>query len=362
MTAVSVAELAEALDARFEGDGAARIAAPVHPSRAAEPGALVIATAPAYAQKLPGSGARLAVLAEGTQMAGLGLDAAIFVGRPRYALAGVTAAFAPPVSVEPGVHPTAFVETGAMLGEDVAIGPFCHVGARAEIGAGTRLLGHVTVGADARIGAGSLIHAGVRIGERCTIGERAILHPNAVIGSDGFSFVTPDLGAVEAAKAGGSGTSEVSNTALARIHSLAAVTLGDDVEVGANTAIDRGTLQDTAIGSGTKIDNLVQVGHNVGIGETCMICGQVGIAGSARIGDRVVLGGQSGVADHATIGSDVLLAAASTISGRVPDRSIVMGNPGVKRDEAIRTHMALRRLPRLAEQVAALAKRMRDET
>ena len=191
-----------------------------------------------------------------------------------------------------------------------------------------------------------------------TVGARAIVHQNAVIGADGFSFVTPDPGAVEAAKAGGGSESGTRNLALERIHSLAAVTLGDDVEIGAGTTIDRGTLRDTRIGSGTKIDNLVQVGHNVVIGETCMICAQVGIAGSVEVGDRVVLGGKAGVADHLKIGSDVLVAAASAVAANVKPRSIVMGVPAVPREEAVRSVMAVRRLPRLMDTVRALEKRL----
>jgi len=205
---------------------------------------------------------------------------------------------------------------------------------------------------------GALIHSGARIGARVTIGARVIIHQNAVIGADGFSFVTPQLGAVEAAKADGGSRSDTQNTSLARIHSLGAVTLGDDVEIGAGTSIDRGTLTDTRIGSGTKLDNQVQIGHNVQVGSTCMLCAQVGVAGSAEIGDRVVLGGKVGVADHVKIGSDVLVGAASAVATNIPSRNIMMGVPAVKRDEALRGVMALRRLPRLFETVEALKKRL----
>jgi UDP-3-O-[3-hydroxymyristoyl] glucosamine N-acyltransferase len=208
------------------------------------------------------------------------------------------------------------------------------------------------------LGDGALIHAGARVGSRVIVGERAIIHQNAVIGADGFSFVTPAPGAVETAKAAGGNESAVRNDALARIHSLGAVTLGDDVEVGACTTIDRGTLRDTRIGSGTKIDNQVQIGHNVTIGTTCMLCAQVGIAGSSEIGDRVVLGGKVGVADHVKIGSDVLVAAASAVANNVKGRSIVMGVPAVPRDEAVRSIMAIRRLPRLMDTVSELKKRL----
>ena len=356
MPNLTIETLAAALGATFEGDGALTISHPAHPGAASAAGTIAIATAPEFVAKL--SGAQAAVLAEGTDWQALGLKAAIFVGRPRYALSGVTTAFAHEISLTPGIHPGAIVDQDAQIGEGVSIGPFTHIGARASVGAGSRILSHVSIGAGASVGAGALIHTGVRIGERVTIGARAILHQNAVIGADGFSFVTPQMGAVEAAKAGGGSVSDTRNTSLARIHSLGAVTLGDDVEVGACTTIDRGTLSDTRIGSGTKIDNQVQIGHNVQVGETCMLCAQVGIAGSASVGDRVVLGGKVGVADHVKIGSDVLVAAASAVATNIPSRNIMMGVPAVKRDEALRSVLALRRLPRLFDTVDALKKRL----
>ena len=352
----TIETLAAALDARFEGDGSLAIDRPAHPDEARGAGTIAIATSPEFVAKLDGAAA--AVLAEGTDWQDLGLKAAIFVGRARYALSGVTTAFAPEIDVNSGIHSSAVIEEGASLGEGVCVGAFVHISAGAQVGAGSHILSHVSIGSDAKIGEGALIHTGARIGSRVTIGARAIIHQNAVIGADGFSFVTPQMGAVEAAKAGGGSRSDTQNTSLARIHSLGAVTLGDDVEVGACTTIDRGTLTDTRIGNGTKLDNQVQVGHNVQIGNTCMLCAQVGIAGSAVVGDRVVLGGKVGVADHVKIGSDVLVGAASAVATNIPSRNIMMGVPAVKRDEALRGVMAIRRLPRLFETVDALKKRL----
>ena len=352
----TIETLAQALNASFAGNGALAVDRPAHPAEATVSGLIAIATSPDFVAKL--NGAEAAILAEGTDWEALGLKAAIFVSRPRYALSGVTEAFAHPIDSKPGVHASAVVEEGAVLGADVSIGPFAYIARGAQIGAGSRILAHVSVGAEARIGRDALIHAGARIGDRVTIGARSIIHQNAVIGADGFSFVTPQRGAVEAAKAGAGSRSETQNTSLARIHSLGAVTLGDDVEVGACTTIDRGTLADTRIGNGTKLDNHVQVGHNVQIGATCMLCAQVGIAGSAVVGDRVVLGGKVGVADHVTIGSDVLVGAASAVATNIPSRNIMMGVPAVKRDEALRGIMAMRRLPRLFDTVDALKKRL----
>jgi len=356
MAILTVENLAKALNGSFEGDGTLELSRPAHPDEASRPGSIAIATSAEFVEKL--KGAEAAILADGTDWQSLGLKAAIYVSRPRYALSGVTTVFAPEISLAPGIHPSAIVEEGAELGENVSLGPFVHIGAGAVVGRGARILSHISIGADASIGDDALIHSGARIGARVTIGARAIIHQNAVIGADGFSFVTPQMGAVEAAKAEGGSRSDTQNTTLARIHSLGAVTLGDDVEIGACTSIDRGTLTDTRIGNGTKLDNQVQIGHNVQVGSTCMLCAQVGVAGSAVIGDRVVLGGKVGVADHVKIGSDVLVGAASAVASNIPSRNIMMGVPAVKRDEALRGVMALRRLPRLFETVEALKKRL----
>ena len=353
----TVGEIAAALNARAEGDAARVVRRPSHPAEAGVDD-LAIAFDAEHAAKLSEGEARVAVLASGADWRALGLDAAILVERPRYALAGVTERFAPPPDVAEGVHATAIVAEGAEIGEGAAIGPFCVIGAGARIGARTVLHAHVEIGAAARIGADGLIHGGVRVGRDVTIGDRVILQANAVIGADGFSYVTPRPGAVESIAATGRVAEDARNMRLARIHSLGAVTLGDDVEVGACTTIDRGTLTDTRVGSGTKIDNLVQIGHNVRIGSTCLICAQTGVAGSTVIGDRVVLGGQTGVADHVTIGSDVVAGARSGIAVNAPDGSVLLGAPATPRDEALAIMLAWRRLPRLLGVLTELKKRV----
>ncbi|MHA1108027.1 MAG: UDP-3-O-(3-hydroxymyristoyl)glucosamine N-acyltransferase, partial [Alphaproteobacteria bacterium] len=180
----------------------------------------------------------------------------------------------------------------------------------------------------------------------------------ACIGADGFSFVTPVNGAVESVRATGKVADDALNLALRRINSLGAVWIGDDVEVGAGATIDRGTVADTTIGDGTKIDNQVQIGHNVRIGRSCLICGQVGIAGSARIGDRVVLGGKAGVGDHREIGADAVIGGGSMVGTNVAPQSVMIGAPAIPRDAFTHQNMALRRLPRLAEQVHELRRKL----
>ncbi|MFT4795065.1 MAG: UDP-3-O-[3-hydroxymyristoyl] glucosamine N-acyltransferase [Paracoccaceae bacterium] len=341
----TIARIAEALGAEPLGNASLRVGRPAHPAKAVA-GDLAIAMDPSYADALRASPARAALVWHGADLADLGLDAAVAIARPRVGMAGITTMFAYDLDLDGGIHPSAVIAPDAEIGEGAAIGPFVVIGARARIGKGARICAHVTIGADVVLGEDALIYPGVRIGARVTIGDRPILHAGAVIGADGFSFVTPEKSTVENAKETG-GVAEARNSVWMRIHSLGAVTLGSDVEIGANTTIDRGTLHDTTVGAGTKIDNQVQIGHNVSIGASCLLCAQVGIAGSAQIGDRVVLGGKVGVADHVTIGSDVVVAASSGVASKVPPRTVVMGSPAIARDEYMKMLMAMRRLPRL---------------
>ncbi|MEL6316900.1 MAG: UDP-3-O-(3-hydroxymyristoyl)glucosamine N-acyltransferase, partial [Pseudomonadota bacterium] len=327
-----------------------------HPS-AAGPDQIALAMDPKFIEHLPKGAARTALLPPGTDHAALGLAAAIFAPRPRYALAGVTSMFQHPLDVAPGRHPSAVVAPDAEIGADVTIGPFAVIGPGARIGDRVVIAEHVSVGRGAEIGADAILYAGARIGFGVSIGERTRVHENSVIGSDGFSFVTPEPGTVESAERTGRIEVGVRNSVWARIHSLGSVRIGADVEIGACVTVDRGTVVDTSVGDGTKIDNLVQIGHNCRIGENCLFCGHVGLAGSVDVGDRVVLGGKVGVADHVTIGDDAMAMATAGIVGPVKPRTIVGGIPALPRDEAARLHVALRRLPRIADDVAALKKR-----
>ena len=175
-----------------------------------------------------------------------------------------------------------------------------------------------------------------------------------MIGSDGFSFVTAEKSGVEEARESLGKTHGTKNQSWTRIHSLGSVQIGDDVEIGANTCVDRGTIRDTSIGTGTKLDNLVHIAHNVQIGRDCLLCGMVGVAGSVRIGDRVVLGGQVGVSDNIFIGDDVIAGGGTRILTNAPAGRVLLGYPAVKMDTHIELQKALRRLPRLALRVAAI--------
>jgi UDP-3-O-[3-hydroxymyristoyl] glucosamine N-acyltransferase len=351
----SIREIAQALGAEAEGDLDLTVTGAAEPALAG-PEHLALAMAEKYADGLPKGAARAAILWPGADWRALGLEAAIWVPRPRFAMAGLTRLMDDGPQIAPGVHALAVVDPSAQIGAGAAIGPFVTIGAGVVIGPGARIASHASVAEGARIGADALILQGVRIGARVTIGARFIAQPGAVIGSDGFSFVTPEKSAVEAVRESLGSRSGAADQSWSRIHSLGSVEIGDDVEIGANACIDRGTIRDTVIGSGTKTDNLVHIGHNVSVGRDCLLCGQVGIAGSARIGDRVVLAGQCGVNDNIFVGDDVIAGGATKIFTNAPAGRVLLGYPAVKMATHVEMQKALRRLPRLAATVAALQK------
>jgi UDP-3-O-[3-hydroxymyristoyl] glucosamine N-acyltransferase len=352
----TITALAEALDATFEGDGACVVNRVAHPAQGADEGSIVLATDPALIPAAAAAGFATAIVAKGAPVPEGSFRAVIFVTRPRYAMAKLTGLFDEIVTVPKGVHPSAVIEPSARLGKDVAVGPFVYVGENAVIGDGCVLHPQVYVAPNATLGANTVLHAGVKIGAGVTLGARCMVHFNSAVGSDGFSYVTPEPGSVETAKAGGAVTA--TNQTLCRIASLGGIVIGDDVEIGSNTSIDRGTIAPTRIGNGTKIDNQVQIGHNVQVGENVMLCGRVGIAGSAEIGDRVVLGGATGVADHVKIGADALAMGMSGIAGNVPPKSIVGGAPAKPRQRMIEEQFQINRLKHLAAKVDALLQRV----
>jgi UDP-3-O-[3-hydroxymyristoyl] glucosamine N-acyltransferase len=348
-------EIAAALGAVAEGDAAIRVTGAAEPA-AAGPEQIALAMSPKYAEALARGRARAAMLWQGADWRALGLEGAVLVPRPRLAMSGLTRLLDPGPEIAPGLHPTAIVDPTAEIGAEARIGPFVVIGRGARIGPRARIASHVSIAEGARIGADALILHGARIGARVTIGDRFVCQPGAVIGGDGFSFVTEEKSGVEEIRETLGSRGEITAQGWQRIHSLGAVTLGDDVEVGANCAIDRGTIRDTEIGSGTKLDNLVHVGHNVTVGRDALLCGQVGIAGSSRIGDRVVLAGQVGVNDNIKVGDDVIAGGASKIFTNVPAGRVILGYPAMKMEAHVEAYKGFRRLPRLFRQVAELQK------
>lgn len=352
----TLAEIADATGLVLLGDGSLRVDAPAEPATARVRD-LALAMDPKFADAISESDAEAAVLWDGADWQALGLKAALIAPKARVAMAEITNHFQHAPDIPEGIHPTALVDPSATVADGAWIGPFSIINAGASLGANARIGAHCSVGRDARLGANALLHDGVRIGARCVIGDDFIAQPNAVIGADGFSFEPPQRGSVEAAKQTGR-IDGAKATGFMRIHSLAAVEIGNDVEIGAATTIDRGTIAPTRIGHGTKIDNQVQIGHNVQIGSTCLICAQTGIAGSTKVGDRVVFGGKSGVADHVIIGSDVVCAAGTMVASNVPSNRVMMGIPAQPRDQVTRQVIALRRLPRMLDRVAEIQKKL----
>ena len=349
----SVKDIAAALGAEAFGAVDILVTGASEPASAG-PDQLALAMSPAYADALALGNARAAVVWPGADWQALGLQAAIIAPRARLAMAGLTQMLDRQL-VSDGISSKADVAATAMVGADVHIGAFASVGAGAVIGQGSWIGPHVAIASGVIIGEYTVIHAGVRLQQGVTIGNRTILQPNVVIGGDGFSFVSRETSNVERAREtlGEAPMTPPEDPTWHRIHSLGGVRIGDDVEIGANSSVDAGTIRPTRVGNGTKIDSLVQVGHNVVIGEHCLLCAQAGVAGSTVIGDRTVVGGQAGVADNLKIGSDVVLGGASVVLSNVPAGRVMMGYPATRMTTHVESYKALRRLPRLLKSLAA---------
>ncbi|MGD0060803.1 MAG: UDP-3-O-(3-hydroxymyristoyl)glucosamine N-acyltransferase [Verrucomicrobiia bacterium] len=253
----------------------------------------------------------------------------IRVDNPSEAFAELVRQVAPlPVAFPPGIHPTAVVASTARLGKDVSVQPHAVIEDRVVIGDRTVIGAGAYIGHESHVGSDGRFYANVSLRERTIIGDRVILHSGVVLGADGFGY-------------------EQVNGTHKKIPQVGNVEIGDDVEIGANSAIDRGRFGRTRVGKGTKIDNLVQIGHNCVIGEHCIICGLVGIAGSTIIGNHVTLAGQVGIAGHLTIGDKSIIMAQAGVTKDVPPGSIMLGAPAVPHKEFKRMNAAVQRLPEI---------------
>lgn len=353
--AYTIEQIAAALGAEAVGDVTLTI------ERAAEPGMagpddLALAMSPKYAEDLGNGTAQAAIVWPGADWAAMGLKAAIMSPRPRASMSGLTALLDPGQRFGSGIHPSAVIDPTAQLGANVTVGPLAVIAAGARIGAGSVIGPHCYVGADVVIGENAFLREMVSIGARATIGDRLIAQPGARVGADGFSFVTPEVSGVENARKTMGDQGDAKAQSWARIHSLGAVTIGDDVELGANCTIDNGTIRNTEVGSGTKLDNQVHLGHNTRVGRDCLLCGQAGVSGSVEIGSNVVLGGKVGVVDNIFIGDGVVAAGGTNILSNVPAGRVIMGYPAVKMDTHTEIYKAQRRLPRILRDIDALKK------
>ncbi|WP_341365709.1 UDP-3-O-(3-hydroxymyristoyl)glucosamine N-acyltransferase [Yoonia sp. BS5-3] len=343
----SVQDIAAALGAEALGAVSLLVNGAAEPASAG-PHDLALAMSPAYGDALAQGNARAAVIWPGADWQALGLEAAIVAPRARLAMAQLTQMLDPPLP-RTGISPHALIDETAQIADDATIGPFSVIGAGVVIGPGCWIADHVSIAAGVQIGAGCQLHAGVRLQRHVRLGARVILQPNVAIGGDGFSFVSVAPSNVELAREtlGEKPMQAPEDPTWHRIHSLGGVEIGDDVEIGANSTVDAGTIRATRVGQGTKIDNLVQVGHNVIVGDHCLLCAQAGVAGSTVIGDRVVVGGKAGVADNLSVGDDVVLGGGSVVLSNVPAGRVMMGYPATKMQTHIESYKALRRLPRM---------------
>jgi len=264
----------------------------------------------------------------------------MFVGNPSVGLARLCSRIEQALwpRPEPGIHPTALVASGARVAPTATVGPMCIVEAGATIGERVHLQARVFVGRASVIGDDSWLMPGVIVTAECTLGRRVRLQPGVVIGSDGFGY-------------------EMVAGRHEKVPQVGTVVIGDDVEIGANSTVDRSRFERTEIGEGTKIDNLVQVGHNVVIGRHCLICALVGIAGSVTLGDYVVIGGQSGLAGHLKVGSGAMIAAQSGVKDDIPPKTSVWGSPSLPLLLEQKITILRNRLPELFKRVDELERR-----
>ncbi|HEX8295535.1 MAG TPA: UDP-3-O-(3-hydroxymyristoyl)glucosamine N-acyltransferase [Chthoniobacteraceae bacterium] len=332
---LTVRELAALVGGQFaaEADGAKRISGAAALAEAVEGDVSFFGNAK-YLPQLKASGAT-AVLVP-TEFREPVAPVVIRVENPSLAFAQLLAKFAPePPRFAPGVHPSAVLGKGVKLGANVSVQPCAVIEDGVEIGANTVIGAQTYLGHGARIGADCQLAARVTVAARCWVGDRVILHSGVVVGSDGFGF-------------------EPSGGRHVKIPQIGIVRVDDDVEIGANTTVDRARFGRTWIGEGTKIDNLVQIGHNVVIGRHCIIVAQTAIAGSTRLGNHVTVGGQAAFVGHIEVGDNVTVAARSGVSKNVEAKQILWGSPAVPIREAKEQMAAARRLPKLLARLKRL--------
>lgn len=329
----TVDELARKLGGRVEGNGSVVIRA-VAALDGAREGDLSFLGNPRYAPAMKETRASAVLVNEGWK----GETSAILIHVKSADAAFAQVAFwlgRVPVAYTPGIHPTAVVAADARIGAQVTIGPHCVVESGAVIGDRTVLVALCYVGTGCELGTDCLLYPQSSLREYSRLGNRVILHNGAVVGSDGFGYV----------KEAGH---------WKKVPQVGIVVLGDDVEIGANTTIDRARFGETRIGNGAKLDNLIQIAHNVSVGEDTAMAAQVGVSGSSHIGARVQMGGQVGMAGHLKVGNDAVVMAQSGVTKDIPAAAVVFGTPAIPALEAKKMHAHMMRMPDLKRKVAEL--------
>jgi UDP-3-O-[3-hydroxymyristoyl] glucosamine N-acyltransferase len=336
--AYTLAELAARVGGRVEGDGGARIegVAPLEDAGAAD---LSFLANPKYRRAFETTRAGAVVVGPGEAAApGRNL---LRAPDPYLAFAKVSTLFHPPPAAVPGVAPTAFVHPTARVDPSAEVMPFAYVGAGAAVGARSVLFPGVYLGPGAAVGSDCVLHANAAVREACRLGDRVVLQPGCVVGSDGFGYAFD-------AEGEGAGPRHY------KVPQAGRALVEDDVELGANVCIDRGTLGDTLVGRGAKVDNLVQIAHNVAVGPLSILVAQVGVAGSTKLGSGVVVGGQAGIIGHLHIGDGVKLGAKSGVMSDVPAGETWSGTPARPHADWLREQGAQRRMPDLLKEVRRL--------
>lgn len=331
----TTAEIAKLLAGEVLGDATAPLTG-FATADAAKPGDLTFAETDEFFVAAENSAATAVIAGKNAVSA---KKIVIRVANPRLAFAKALAVFFPEPEFTAGIHPSAVVAASAQVDSTAHIGPHCVVGERVKIGAMVILQSGNSVGADAVLAEGVNLFPNVTLYPRTQLGKRVRIHAGAVIGADGYGYV-------------------LDGGFHRKVPQIGNVVIGDDVEIGANTTIDRGALGSTVIGKGTKIDNLVQIAHNVQIGEHCLLIAQVGIAGSTKLGNYVILAGQVGLAGHLKIGNQVTIGAQSGVMSHIPDGEKWMGTPAQPDREFKRQFIALRHLPELLKKVSAWEKKL----
>jgi UDP-3-O-[3-hydroxymyristoyl] glucosamine N-acyltransferase len=336
--AMKLSEIAERLNCRLEGDAGLEITA-VAGIETAQPGQLTFLANPRYRAMLGSTHASAILVEEGIAIhrpSGAAPLAALRSSNPYLAFAHAIEFFYSPFHYARGIHPTAIVDPTAAIGPGAHIGPYCFVDANVQIGPNAVLHSFVTIYRDVRIGADFFAHAHAVVREGCQIGNRVILQNGVIIGGDGFGFARQSDGRW-----------------YKMLQSGPAV-LEDDVELQANSCVDRSTIGETRIHRGAKLDDLVLVGHAAKVGEDTLLCGQVGLAGSTTVGNKCILAGQVGAAGHLTIGDGSVLTAQSGVPNDVPPKSFYSGYPAIENKQWLKNMAALNRLPELQKTVHEL--------
>jgi UDP-3-O-[3-hydroxymyristoyl] glucosamine N-acyltransferase len=332
---ITLKELVAVVGGELVGDGSVPIRGGAG-IREAGPGDITFLASKRYSEFLKTTRASAVIVPPGMQTGG----PAVVSPQPYLTFVKVVEFFRPGRQDHPRtVHPTAVIAPDVRLGTGVGIGACCVIETGAEIGDGTVILAGTYIGAGCRLGVNCLIYPNVTIREETSVGDRVIIHSGAVLGSDGFGFVRD-------------------GDIHKKVPQLGNVSVGDDVEIGANVTIDRATSGSTSVGTGTKIDNLVQIGHNVTIRENCILVAQVGVGGSTEVGRGASLAGQAGAVGHIKIGEGAVVAAQAGAVKDVPPDTVVSGYPAREHNQAKRIYASLVRLPELLKRVGGLLERV----